>query len=152
MSEHRATIRWEYSGSDFVKGRYSREHVWVFDGGITVNASPSPSVVPAPYSNPANVDPEEAFVAAVASCHMLTYLFVAARAGFAIERYTDDAVGVMTKNELGIFWVSKVTLRPNIAYVGSQSPTPAQVQQLHHQAHDRCYIANSIKTEVVVED
>lgn len=150
MSEHRATIRWKYSGSDFVRGRYSREHVWTFDGGITVAASPSPSVVPAPYSNPANVDPEEAFVAAVSSCHMLTYLYVASRAGFAIDSYIDEAVGVMTKNESGHFWVSKVTLHPNIQYSGTP-PTAVQARDLHHQAHEQCFIANSIKTEVVVE-
>lgn len=151
MSEHKAIIRWTYSGPDFLKGKYSRAHVWAFDGGITVAASPSPSVVPVPYSNPANVDPEEAFVAAVSSCHMLTYLYVASRAGFLIESYTDEAVGVMTKNEGGNFWVSKVTLHPSIEYGGTTLPTLIQEQHLHHQAHEQCFIANSIKTEVVIE-
>ena len=96
MADHRATIRWVYAGGDFLKGRYSREHTWTFDGGVTVPASPSPSVVPKPYSNESNVDPEEAFVAAIASCHMLTFLFVAAKAGIRIERYEDEAVGTMT--------------------------------------------------------
>ncbi len=151
MSEHRAVIRWKYSGTDFAKGKYSREHVWEFDGGISVAASPSPAVVPVPYSKPANVDPEEAFVAAISSCHMLTYLYVASRAGFFIESYTDEAVGVMTKNERGIPWVSKVTLHPRIEYGGTTSPTSDEERCLHHEAHEQCYIANSIKTEVVVE-
>src|SRR5881628_3028241 len=101
MSEHKAIIRWSYHGSDFLKGKYSREHTWTFDAGLTVAASPAPSSVPAPYSNPANVDPEEAFVASVSSCHMLTFLFLAARAGFEVVSYRDEAVGTMTKNEKG---------------------------------------------------
>src|SRR5215510_3850691 len=98
MSEHRATISWKRSSLDFLKGKYSREHTWTFDGGLTVPASPSPSVVPAPYSNPANVDPEEAYVAAISSCHMLTYLFLAYQGGFQVDSYYDQAVGHMTKN------------------------------------------------------
>src|SRR5947207_8435318 len=105
MSEHRATIRWENKGPDFLKGKYSREHTWSFDGGVTVNASASPSVVPAPYSNPAGVDPEEAFVASVASCHMLTFVYLASRQGFQVDSYTDEAVGSMSKNEKSIAWV-----------------------------------------------
>ena len=95
MSEHKATITWVRQGPDFLRGQYSREHTWTFDGGFAVPASPSPSGVPAPYSNPANVDPEEAFVAAISSCHMLTFLFLASRQGFQVESYRDDAVGVM---------------------------------------------------------
>jgi organic hydroperoxide reductase OsmC/OhrA len=151
MSEHRATIRWERTSPDFLKGKYSREHTWSFDGGLTVPASPSPSVVPAPWSNPAHVDPEEAFVASVSSCHMLTFLFVAARQGFQVDRYDDDAVGVMTRNEKGVPWLSLVTLRPQIAYSGEKLPTPVDEERLHHLAHEQCFIANSIKTEVVVE-
>ncbi len=151
MSEHKATIDWKRSGPDFLKGRYSREHTWTFDGGVTVAASPSPAVVPVPWSNPANVDPEEAFVAAISSCHMLTYLWVASRAGFVVESYRDGAVGVMTKNERGVPWVSLVTLRPEIVYGGEKQPTPAEIGQLHHLAHEQCFIANSIKTEVKVE-
>ncbi len=151
MSEHRATIDWQRSGPDFLKGRYSREHTWSFDGGVTVPASPSPAVVPVPWSNPANVDPEEAFVAAVASCHMLTFVFLAARAGHEVERYRDEAVGVMTKNERGVPWVSTITLRPAITYGATGRPPPAEEARLHHLAHEQCFIANSIKTEVVVE-
>ena len=150
MSEHSALIRWTASGDGFLSGQYSREHTWTFDGGVVVPASPSPAVVREPWSNPANVDPEEAFVASVSSCHMLTYLFLASRAGFAVERYEDAAVGVMTRNERGVPWVSRITLHPRIAHVGSLFPSAAEVEHLHHQAHEQCFIANSIRTEVVV--
>src|SRR4051812_42090310 len=99
MSEHKATIRWSLNGPDFLKGKYSREHTWTFDGGVTVPASSSPSVVPAPWSNPANVDPEESFVASISSCHMLTFVWLASREGFQTDSYEDEAVGLMTKNE-----------------------------------------------------
>jgi len=150
MSEHKVTLDWQCDGPDFRKGRYSREHTWRFDGGVTVAASPSPAVVPVPWSNPANVDPEEAFVASVASCHMLTYLFLAARAGFVVKSYHDEAVGVMTKNERGVPWVSLITLRPVIEYAGEKRPDPAEESELHHRAHEQCFIANSIKTGVKV--
>src|SRR6266496_978612 len=114
MSEHKAIIEWQRTGPDFLKGRYSREHTWTFDGGLSVPASASPSVVPAPFSNPAHVDPEEAFVAAVSSCHMLTFLHVARIAGFKVERYDDTAVGRMTPNEHRVPWVSAVELNPRI--------------------------------------
>src|SRR5579862_1484711 len=104
MSEHKATIHWQRASADFLHGKYSREHTWTFDGGVTVPASPSPSVVPAPYSNPAHVDPEEAFVAAISSCHMLTYLYLAYQEGFQVDGYEDEAVGVMTKNERNVPW------------------------------------------------
>jgi organic hydroperoxide reductase OsmC/OhrA len=152
MSEHKAIIRWKRSSPDFVKGKYSREHTWTFDGGFTVPASPSPSVVPAPYSNPAHVDPEEAFVAAISSCHMLTYLYLASREGFQIDSYEDESIGVMTKNEKGVPWVSLVTLHPQIAYSGGKLPAPADEERLHHLAHEQCFIANSIKTRVTVSD
>src|SRR5579872_1223263 len=106
MSHHQATLHWKLTGSDFLAGKYSREHTWTFDGGVTVPASASPSVVPGPYSNPSNVDPEEAFVAALASCHMLTYLWLASRQGFQVDRYDDVAIGDMTKNEQGTPWIS----------------------------------------------
>ena len=150
MSEHKATIYWQRTGPDFLAGKYSREHTWRFDGGVTVPASPSPSVVPAPWSNPACVDPEEAFVASISSCPMLTYIYLASRAGFQVDRYLDEAVGVMTKNERGAPWVSLVTLRPQIIYSGDKLPAPADEARLHHLAHEQCFIANSIKTEVIV--
>src|SRR6266496_3085488 len=150
MSEHKATISWERTSPDFLKGKYSREHTWTFDGGLTVAASASPSVVPLPYSNPANVDPEEAFVAAISSCHMLTYLFLAGRQGFQVDSYRDEAVGVVTKNEQGAQWVSAVTLNPKIVYSGEKLPGSVDVERLHHLAHEQCFIANSVKTRVTV--
>jgi organic hydroperoxide reductase OsmC/OhrA len=152
MSEHVATVRWTLTnaGDDFLARRYSRVHTWTFDGGVTIPASPSPSVVPAPYSNAAAVDPEEAFVAAVSSCHMLQYLFLAAQAGFLVHSYEDTAVGTMTKNEHGVPWVSTVTLAPRIVYDTANSPSVEEEDRLHHEAHETCFIANSIKTNVVV--
>jgi len=152
MSEHRATVRWKLAADPeaFLKGRYSREHTWTFDGGLTVPASPAPGVVPAPWSNPSSVDPEEAYVAAISSCHMLTFLYVAMREGFVVLSYEDDAVGVMRKNERGAFWVSAVTLDPRIVHGGDKQPTAADLDRLHHLAHEQCFIANSVKTEITV--
>ena len=152
MAEHKAAVRWKLvgDGAAFLKGRYSREHTWTFDGGLTVPASPSPGVIPAPWSNPAGLDPEEAFVAAISSCHMLTFLYVAMREGFVVSSYEDDAVGVLRKNERGAFWVSAATLNPRIVYGGDRQPTPADVERLHHLAHEQCFIANSVKTEIRV--
>jgi organic hydroperoxide reductase OsmC/OhrA len=150
MSQHLAKIRWKRTGEDFLKGKYSREHTWTFDGGTIVPASSSPSVVPVPWSNPSNVDPEEAYVAAVSSCHMLTYVFLASRAGFVVDSYEDDAVGVMGKNQQGAAWVSVITLSPRIVYSGEKRPTPTDEDHLHHQAHEQCFIANSVKTEIKV--
>jgi organic hydroperoxide reductase OsmC/OhrA len=149
MSRHTARIAWRFSGGEFFKGRYSREHTWTFDGGVTVPASPSPAVVAAPYSNAANVDPEEAFVAAIASCHMLTFLFLASRAKFDVLRYEDDAVGRMEKNEKGVPWVSAVTLNPTIEY-GARRPSAEEEANLHHRAHEECFISNSVKTRISV--
>jgi organic hydroperoxide reductase OsmC/OhrA len=150
VSEHRATIRWVNTGGDFLKGRFSREHTWTFDGGAVVPASASPSAVPKPYSVEANVDPEEAFVAAISSCHMLTFLFLAYKAGFEVASYEDTAVGIMTKNDRGSFWVSSVSLRPRIVYRDKQ-PSPADEERLHHGAHEQCFVANSVKTEILVQ-
>ncbi|HEY5893803.1 MAG TPA: OsmC family protein [Chthoniobacterales bacterium] len=150
MSEHKAFINWTRNGPDFLKGRYSREHTWRFDSGIEVPASPSPSVVPAPWSNSAAVDPEEAFVAAVSSCHMLTFLFLASRKGFQVDSYSDEAIGVMTKNDSGVPWVSAITLNVRIVYGNDHRPSPADEDALHHAAHEQCFIANSIKTAVTV--
>jgi len=150
MAEHKATIFWQGGTEDFLKGRFSREHTWTFDGGATVTASAAPSVVPPPLSNPAGVDPEEAFVASLASCHMLTFLFLAQRKGIQVERYEDEAVGTMTKGENGVPWMSRITLQPRVTYGGDKHPTREEEAQLHQQAHHYCYIANSIKTEVVI--
>ncbi len=150
MSEHKATIRWQHAGAEFLKGKYSREHTWTFDGGLTVPASSSPAVVPLPFSNAANVDPEEAFVASISSCHMLSYLWLAYRQGFQVDSYQDEAVGMMAKNEKGVPWVSAVTLHPKIVYSGPKLPSPADQAELHHQAHEQCFIANSVKTQITV--
>ena len=151
MSEHKATITWKRTSPEFLKGKYSREHSWTFDGGLTIPASPSPSVVPTPYSNPANIDPEEAYVASISSCHMLTFLYIASQQGFQVDSYEDEAIGVMTKNEKGVPWVSFVALHPKIVYRGEKLPTPTDAERLHHLAHGQCFIANSIKTEVTVK-
>ena len=151
MSEHKAKISWTQTQGDFLKGTYSREHTWAFDGGVTVPASSSPAAVRVPFSNPANVDPEEAYVASLSSCHMLTFLYVASRKGLEISAYEDEAVGVMTKNERGIPWVSSVTLHPRITYSGDRKPTAEEETQMHHDAHAGCFIANSVKTDVKVE-
>ena len=150
MSEHKATISWKRSSPDFLKGKYSREHTWAFDGGFAMPASPSPSVVPVPYSNPAHVDPEEAFVASISSCHMLTFLYLASKQGFQVDSYDDAAVGTMTKNEKGVPWMSLVTLNPRIVYSGDKRPSSTDEAYLHIFAHEQCYIANSVKTEIVV--
>jgi organic hydroperoxide reductase OsmC/OhrA len=149
--EYRASLTWTRGDATFTDQRYSRGHTWSFDGGITVPASSSPLSVRLPYSVAEAVDPEEAFVAAVSSCHLLTFLYVAAKQGYVIDTYSDEAVGVMTKNERGKMWVSKVTLAPAIAFAGEKRPTQEQFDELHHLAHEECFIANSVKSEVIVQ-
>ncbi len=150
MAQHKAKIEWKCTTTEFRLGKYTREHSWTFDGGLNVPASAAPAVVPAPYSNPANVDPEEAFVASIASCHMLTFLHVARLGGFQVESYEDEAVGEMAKNDRGVAWVSVVTLNPKIVYSGDKQPSHEQEAQLHHKAHDGCFISQSVKTEIKV--
>jgi organic hydroperoxide reductase OsmC/OhrA len=145
-----ATIAWSRGDGEFARGRYTRAHTWRFDGGLEVPASASPQVVPKPYVDEAGVDPEEAFIASIASCHMLTFLDVARRGGFVIDTYEDAATGEMAKTAEGRYWVSKVTLHPRIVWV-DREPTHEELAKLHHQAHDFCFIANSVKTEVTVE-
>jgi organic hydroperoxide reductase OsmC/OhrA len=145
-------VRWRRRPDErFAGGRYSRAHEWQFDGGTLVQASASPHVVPAPFSDPSGVDPEEAFVAALASCHMLFFLAFAAKQKFDVARYEDRAVGVMSKAGDGREWMSKVTLRPRVTFDGERRPTAEDFEALHHQAHAACYIANSVKTEIAVE-
>ncbi|MCU0786599.1 MAG: OsmC family protein [Verrucomicrobia bacterium] len=150
MAEHKATISWKGGSGDFLKGQFSRQHTWTFDGGLSVTASAAPSVVPPPLSNPEGVDPEEAFVASLSSCHMLTFLFLAYRKGLLVESYDDTAVGEMAKGDNGVPWVSRITLHPKIVFGGEKQPTREEEGQLHQQSHHYCYIANSIKTRVVV--
>ncbi len=151
MHRYEARIAWNRNGAAFTDNRYSRGHEWSFDGGIKVPASSSPSVVPAPMSIAAAVDPEEALVASTSSCHMLWFLNLAAKQGFVIERYEDDAFGVMEKNSRGKLAFTRITLRPDIAFSGSRTPTGDELAALHHRAHDECFIANSLNFEVVVE-
>jgi organic hydroperoxide reductase OsmC/OhrA len=150
MSTHTATIRWKNQGPDFLSRRYSREHALHFDGGAVLPGSPSPHIVPAPWSNPAGIDPEELFVASVSSCHMLWFLHVACDAGLLPESYEDEAEGIMTQNERGVLWISRITLRPRIIWGGEKQPSAAEVEHLHHLAHEQCFIASSIKTDVIV--
>ena len=150
--EYKAVIGWKRgAGEPFTDLKFSRAHRWSFDGGITVPGSSSPLSVRVPYSRAEAVDPEEALVAALSSCHMLTFLYFAAKQGIVVDSYQDEAVGVMTKNARGKLFVSKVALRPRIAFAGTQPPNAAQLAELHHHAHEECYIANSVLTEVVVE-
>ncbi len=152
MSKHTAKVSWfRRDGEVFSDNKYSRAHVWEFDGGVTVPASPSPSVVPLPYSVEANVDPEEAFVAALSSCHMLVFLSIAAKKRYVIDEYIDDAEGVLELNEHNKESMTKVILRPKVTFVGDNIPSHEVLEKMHHQAHDNCFIANSVKTEVVTQ-
>lgn len=151
MSEYLAEVVWTRDDQTFTDQRYSRLHVLRFDGGIEVPGSSSPHVVPVPFSDPGAIDPEEAFVASLASCHMLWFLSIAGRRGFTVDRYRDAAVGVMAKNAEGRLAMTLVTLRPEIAFSGDTLPSAADVDTMHHEAHDKCFIANSVKTEVRVE-
>jgi organic hydroperoxide reductase OsmC/OhrA len=149
--EYHALIHWARAGALFTDNRYSRAHSWRFDGGVEVPASSSPNVVRVPMSVEAAVDPEEALVAALSSCHMLWFLHLAAEAGLCVDDYSDDALGVMGRNAAGRLAMLRVTLRPRIAFSGARQPTPPQLAQLHHRAHEECFIANSVTTEVHIE-
>jgi organic hydroperoxide reductase OsmC/OhrA len=152
MASYEANVRWHRQAHErFTDNRYSRVHEWVFDGGTTVRASASPHVVRVPLSDPAGVDPEEALVASLSSCHMLFFLSFAARKGFVVASYEDHATGVMAKTGEGREWMSTVTSRPRIVFEGDKRPTSADVEALHHEAHAACYIANSVKTEILIE-
>jgi organic hydroperoxide reductase OsmC/OhrA len=148
--EYTAEVVWTRDGAVFTDNRYSRGHVWRFDGGVEVPASSSPLSVKLPLSRADAVDPEEALVAAVASCHMLFFLGFAAKAGFVVDKYEDAPVGVMTKNEQGKLFVSKITLSPAITFSGSKRPSAEELEALHHHSHEECYVANSVRAEVVV--
>lgn len=150
MHQHTARVSWARRDAVFSDHRYSRAHSWRFDGGAEVPASSSPLVVREPMSDPRGVDPEEAFVAALSSCHMLFFLDFASRAGFIVESYVDDAVGTMGKDEEGKEYVAAVELRPVIAFSGDKRPSAEELADLHHRSHDVCFIARSVKTEVTV--
>lgn len=151
MAHHTAEIVWSRNGAAFTDNRYSRAHVWRFDGGAEVHASSSPHVVPLPMSDPAGVDPEEAFVASLSSCHMLWFLSIAAKRGFVVETYEDEAEGTMERNDSGRLAITRVILRPRVEFSGTKIPTSADLDRMHHEAHEQCFIAASVNTEVLVE-
>ena len=148
---HTATIRWQLGDADFLGKRYSRAHTWTFDGGVVVPASSSPHVVPVPMSDASAVDPEEAFVAALSSCHMLWFLDIASRAGYAVQSYEDAAAGHMGHNAAGKLVVDVVTLRPRTRFAGARVPDAQALAALHHEAHAECFLANSVRCEIRCE-
>jgi len=151
MSRYTAEILWERGNQAFLDRQYSRKHVWRFDGGLEIPASSSPQVVPLPLSEERAVDPEEAFVAALSSCHLLWFLSIAAKRGFCVDQYRDPAVGLMARNSEGRVAVTVVTLYPQVLFSGAVQPTWEQVLEMHRKAHQECYIANSVKSEVRCE-
>lgn len=151
MASYRAVVEWHRDGARFTDNRYSRGHRWRFDGGVEVPASSSPQVVPVPLSVEAAVDPEEAFVVSLSSCHMLWFLSIAARRGYLVERYVDEATGVMEKDAAGRLAMTRVTLHPDVQFGGDKRPAGQDIAAMHHEAHDACFIANSVKTELRCE-
>ncbi|MEV6411344.1 OsmC family protein [Kribbella sp. NPDC051718] len=147
MSEHVVDVSWSRGEHEFTYQSYSRDHEWRFDGGVTVPGSANPAYL---GTDSGTVDPEEAFVAALSSCHMLTFLAIAAKKRLVVDSYVDHAVGVMAKNEAGRMAVTRVTLHPVITFAGDE-PDEATMDRLHHLSHQECFIANSVTTEVVVE-
>jgi organic hydroperoxide reductase OsmC/OhrA len=151
MSLHTATIEWTRGEEPFTGNRYHRAHQWRFDGGVIVPASSSPHAVPAPWSNSAHVDPEEAFVAALSSCHLLWFLSLAAAAGYVVDRYTDSATGCLTRNADGKDWLSHVELHPHVEFTGMKPPSETEVAALHHAAHEECFLARSVRTQIAID-
>ena len=151
MSQYEAIISWQRGDQSFSDNSYSRGHEWTFDGGLTIPASASPDVVPLPMSVAENVDPEEAFVASISSCHMLFFLSLAAKRGIVVDQYTDSAFGVLAKRADGKTAMTRVVLRPDAHYSGEVLPNHEQLEKLHHRAHELCFIANSVQTDIVVE-
>jgi len=151
MAQYTTETIWLRGDQDFLNNRYSRRHTLRFDAGFDVPGSSSPHVVPAPYSDPAAIDPEEAFVSSLSSCHMLWFLAIAAKRKFVVDSYRDVAVGIMEKNSQGKLAMTLVTLRPAAQFSGDNLPSRVQLDQMHHEAHQECFIANSVKTEVRCE-
>ena len=149
MSKYYSTVTWSREDAAFVDRLYSRGHLWQFDGGIEIPASASPHVVPLPLSIEAAVDPEEAFVASLSSCHMLWFLDIAARARLLVDDYRDEAAGIMSRNGDGVLAMTRVTLRPEVSFGAGHAPTTEEFLDLHRAAHEQCFIANSVKTEVI---
>lgn len=152
MSEYFAVVKWKRREDEaYIDDKYSRGHTWQFDGGASIPASSSPHIVPLPYSVEANVDPEEAFIASLSSCHMLFFLSIAAKKRFVVDQYVDNPVGVMEKGTDGKESMTKVTLRPKATFSGNKQPSFEQLEKMHHLSHDQCFIANSVKSEVTTE-
>lgn len=147
MSKHLASLRWNRNGKPFTYEGYSRDHEWIFEGGQRLTGSAAEAFL----GSPEGVDPEEAMVVALSSCHMLTLLAIAAKKGWTVESYDDDAEGTLGKNDAGKLSLTRVTLRPRIIFAEGKTPDAEALQRLHHQAHENCFIANSVKTEVVIE-
>ncbi len=150
MKQFEAQVAWQRAGQPFLDGRYSRAHDWQFDGGLQLRASSSPLSVPLPMSDPAALDPEEALVAAASSCHMLFFLSLAAQRGLVVDSYLDRAVGYLGQDQSGARAMTRIELRPAIVFGGERQPSGEELDALHHEAHARCYIANSLKSAVVV--
>ena len=150
QQRHEAQVSWHRDGAAFLDRRYSRAHEWAFDGGARIQASAAPCHVPVPYAVPEAVDPEEAFVASVSSCHMLWFLSIAAKRGFVIDRYVDEAHGVIEANQAGRRAFTRVTLAPKVEFGGGRSATPAELDAMHREAHNECFIANSLRCDVVI--
>jgi organic hydroperoxide reductase OsmC/OhrA len=151
MSNYTVSVSWERGTQPFIDNKYSRRHTWKFDGGVEVPGSSSPHVVPAPYSELRAVDPEEAFVVSLSSCHMLWFLSIAARHLYCVDSYVDEAVGTLAKNIAGKLAMTRVTLRPQVRFAGNRAPGPDEIDAMHHEAHAECFIANSVTTEVICE-
>ena len=151
MAIYTAEILWSREGQDFLDNRYSRKHLLRFDGGLEVPASSSPHVVPLPMSDASALDPEEAFVSSISSCHMLWFLSIAAKRKFCVDRYQDKVEGIMEKNENGKMFIAVVTLKPSVIFSGKNQPTTEQIEAMHYLAHEECFIANSVTSEVRCE-
>lgn len=152
MSQYGATVKWQRQPSEvFHDNQYSRGHEWQFDGGVTVPASASPHIVPLPLSVAENVDPEEAMIAALSSCHMLVFLSIAAKKRYVVESYEDQAIGTLAPNQEGKTALTQVVLRPKVIFSGEKQPSVEMLEKMHHQSHENCFIANSVKTEVTTK-
>ena len=152
MSEYSAKVIWKRAEDEhFIDNKYSRGHRWEFGGGTVVQASSSPHIVPLPYSIEANVDPEEAFVASLSSCHMLFFLALAGKQRYVVDEYQDNPVGIMETDDSGKSWITRVTLRPSAKFSGDRQPSYKQLEALHHKSHELCFIANSVRSEIVTE-
>jgi organic hydroperoxide reductase OsmC/OhrA len=151
MSRHTANIRWARGDATFTDNKYSRRHAWRFDGGVEVPASASPQSVKPPYASLDAVDPEEAFVAALSSCHMLWFLWIAAKRGYRVDAYADDAEGFLEKDAAGHVSMTRVVLRPRIAFAEGHGPSTADITAMHDEAHHLCNIANSVRTAITIE-